>query len=312
MDSEIIIDKKMIPLEELDFYDDEKIEQSKLLLRDIIENVVVNDFSFLSLLYDLSVCQHQSIDEVYQNYQAEVPVKDCIGLSKLLKEKLAEIGISTYFVTCKAKGFSTEYGDAFIKEVHTFLIFPCVKNGRLGFVLYDPGFRVMEPIFFYAGESSLKYPYLTGFIQVQFQNHQYCLCSNVRMKRDFRVVPESVSFFFQPFLETLHMDVFAKNIFRVKFSYKIMNYHKNLENRYCLGLNIVTKQLDFYTSDTHKRYLLQEFLKLPLETQLQSLQFLMKDGVFTDQGVMKLLEVFQVYSRKDIPILEKKIVRDWK
>lgn len=312
MNNEILIHKKMISLEKLDFYDVEKIEQSKIILRDIIENVVVNDFSFLTTLYDISLREHQSMDDVYENYHSQVPVKDCIGLSKMLKKRLATMGIYTYFVTCKASGFSTKYGDALIQEAHTFLLYPCMRNGRMAFVLYDPGFRVMEPIFFYAGKSSLKYPYLNGFIQVQFQNHQYCLYSNVRMKRDFRIVSEPVSFYFQPFMETLDIDDFAKNIFRVKFSYKIMNYHKNKDKQYCLGLNVVTKQLDFYTRYYHKKYLLQEFLAMPLKNQLQHLQFLKRDGFFTNQNVLELLEIFKIHSQKNIPILERKIVKDWK
>ena len=312
MNNEILIHKKMISLEELDIYDEEKIEQSKFILRDIIENVVVNDFSFLTTLYDISLKERKSIDEVYENYHAEVSVRDCIGLSKILKERLEDRGISTYFVTCKASGFSTKYGDDFIREAHTFLLYPCLRDGRVAFVLYDPGFRVMEPMFFYAGESSFSYPYLNGFIQVRFENHQYYLYSNVRMKRDFSIVPESVSFFFQPFMETLDMDAFAKNIFRVKFSYKIMNYHKEMDYRYCLGLNVVTKQLDFYTRYYHEQYLLQEFLDMPLESQLQHLQFLRKDGLFNYQDMIELLEIFKIYSQKNIPILERKIVKDWK
>ena len=241
-----------------------------------------------------------------------MPVRDCIGLSKILKERLEDRGISTYFVTCKASGFSTKYGDDFIREAHTFLLYPCLRDGRVAFVLYDPGFRVMEPMFFYAGEASFSYPYLNGFIQVRFENHQYYLYSNVRMKRDFSIVPESVSFFFQPFMETLDMDAFAKNIFRVKFSYKIMNYHKEMDYRYCLGLNVVTKQLDFYTRYYHEQYLLQEFLGMPLESQLQHLQFLRKDGLFNYQDMIELLEIFKIYSQKNIPILERKIVKDWK
>ena len=302
----------MISLEELDIYDEKKIEQSKFILRDIIENVVVNDFSFLTTLYDISLKERKSIDEVYENYHAEVSVRDCIGLSKILKERLEDRGISTYFVTCKASGFSTKYGDDFIREAHTFLLYPCLRDGRVAFVLYDPGFRVMEPMFFYAGESSFSYPYLNGFIQVRFENHQYYLYSNVRMKRDFSIVPESVSFFFQPFMETLDMDAFAKNIFRVKFSYKIMNYHKEMDYRYCLGLNVVTKRLDFYTRYYHEQYLLQEFLGMPLESQLQHLQFLRKDGLFNYQDMIELLEIFKIYSQKNIPILERKIVKDWK
>lgn len=54
MNNEILIHKKMISLEELDIYDEEKIEQSKFILRDIIENVVVNDFSFLTTLYAIA------------------------------------------------------------------------------------------------------------------------------------------------------------------------------------------------------------------------------------------------------------------
>ena len=56
----------MISLEELDIYDAKKIEQSKFILRDIIENVVVNDFSFLTTLYDISLKERKSIDEVYE------------------------------------------------------------------------------------------------------------------------------------------------------------------------------------------------------------------------------------------------------
>ena len=40
-----------------------------------------------------------TLEEAYNRYNGEIPTIECIGLSKILKEKLKKIGINTYFKT---------------------------------------------------------------------------------------------------------------------------------------------------------------------------------------------------------------------
>ena len=305
--------KRRINLDNLEEYDFKKITKSEQILKETISNTLVNDFAFLIKLNKISLNKGITIEEAYNNYTGEIPTIDCIGLSKILKEKLNKIGINTYFITCKANGFSTKYGDSLIKEAHTFLIYPCKKKKKTLFIIYDSGFRIKKPLIFYDKSSSKEYKYLTGKVKINYDKNRYSIKANVRMKRDFSIIKDNVNWYFNPYEETTNIDYFTKNIYKVKFSYKIMYYNNIPRKRFCLGLNIVTKKLDFYSYNYHEEYYLDEFLKLSKEELFQKLSFLKTDNKFTEKDIEDLLQVLKIYAYEDkIPILNYKIVQEFK
>ena len=305
--------KRRINLDNLEEYDFKKIKKSEKILKETISNTLVNDFAFLIKLNKISSNKGITLEEAYNSYKGEIPTIDCIGLSKILKEKLNKIGINTYFITCKAKGFSTKYGDSLIKEAHTFLIYPCQKKKKTLFIIYDSGFRIKKPLIFYDKDSSKEYKYLTGKVKINYENNSYSIKANVRMKRDFSIIKDNVNWYFNPYEETTNIDYFTKNIYKVKFSYKIMYYNNIPIKRFCLGLNIVTQKLDLYSYNYHEEYYLDEFLKLSKEELFQKLSFLKTDNKFTEKDIEDLLQVLKIYAYEDkIPILNYKIVQEFK
>lgn len=91
-------------------------------------------------------------------------------------------------------------------------------------------------------------------------------------------------------------------------------YYNNIpRKRFCLGLNIVTKKLDFYSYNYHEEYYLDKFLKLSKEDLLKKLSFLKMDNKFTEKDIEDLLQVLKIYAYEDkIPILNYKIVQEFK
>ena len=305
--------KKKIELNNLDEYNPKKLKQSENILKETISNTLINDFSFLIKLNQISLNKDMSLEEAYNSYNGEIPTIDCIGISKILKKKLKKININTYFITCKASGFSTKYGDSLIKEAHTFLIYTCKKKDKLLFIVYDAGFRVNKPIVFYDKTSSKEYKYLTGKVKISYDNNIYSIKTNVRMKRNFSIIKDSINWHFNPYEETINIDSFAKNIYKVKFSYKIMYYSNAKNKRFCLGLNIVTKKLDLYTYKHHEEYFLNDLFNLSKEEILKKLHFLKTDNKLTNKDIEDLLKILKIYAyARDIPILNSKIEQEFK
>ena len=307
------ISKRKIDLNNLDLYDSKKIKSSKKLLKETISNTLVNDFNFLIKLNKISTVEGITIEEAYNKYKGEIPTVDCIGLSKILQEKLKQINMETHFITCKAHGFSTKYGDSLVKEAHTFLLYPCIKNNKTLFIIYDPGFRIDKPLMFYDKSSSKENRYLTGKIKIKYQENNYSLSTNVRMKRDFTIIKDNINWYFNPYEETINIDSFAKNLYKVKFSYKIMYYNNSRRKKFCLGLNIVTKKLDLYKNTYHEQYDLTDFLKLPEKEILEKLKFLTIDEKLTKEDIYNLLSILKMYAASStIPILNNKVALEIK
>lgn len=95
----------------------------------------------------------------------------CISECQKLKKELKKIGLKTYFVSCQANGFSNPAGDFFVKEAHVFLIYPSLRNNKVFFTIFDPGFRLDKPISFYDSCNSNSVRYLSnGVAKVMFNN----------------------------------------------------------------------------------------------------------------------------------------------
>ena len=249
--------KRKIDLKYLDNYDEEKIKKAKEYLKEVINNNVVDDFIFLEEIMKLT---NNNIKETYENYQNKICYNCCTSLSSILKNKLDKILGKTYFVTCKSIGFSTPNGDKIIKEAHTFLIYPCLKNNKILFILFDPGFRNYNPIMFYLEQNSKDYSYETGTSKIIYQNNKkypYLLKLNKTLKRNFKIVDTNILLFFNPYYETLNLLDYDKECYKVKHSYKIMDYF----NKVCIGLNIISGDLTLYCNDKEEEYNLNDFLK---------------------------------------------------
>ena len=270
--------KKKIDLIHLDNYDENKFNKAKECLKKIINYTVVDDFKFLEELMKLS---NSNIKETYNNFKNKVCYNCCTSLSVMLKNKLDKILGKTYLVTCKSIGFSTPKGDKKIKEAHTFIIYPCLKNNKILFILFDPGFRNYNPIMFYQNENSREYPYETGIAKVFYQDNKkypYLLKLNKTLKRNFKIEDTNILLSFNPYYETLNILEYDKECYKAKHSYKIMDYL----NQVCIGLNIISGEFTLYCKDNEKKYNLNELLEK------------------NNEEIEKILEPYFKYLNKDI------------
>lgn len=259
--------KKKIDLKHLDIYDEEKMVLAKECLKELINNTVVDDFKFLKEMFYLS--KNNDLKKVYDNYESQKCYNCCTSLSVMLKKKLDKILGKTYLVTCKSIGFSTPCGDELLKEAHTFIIYPSLKDGKILFTLFDAGFRNYNPMQFYINEESNIYPYENGKAQVIYnsnQNYPYLLKLDKTLKRNFKIEDTNILLFFNPYYETLKINEYDKICYKAKHSYKIMDYC----NKVCIGLNIINGDLTLYSKEKEENYNLNELLKISDE-QIESI-----------------------------------------
>ncbi len=277
-DNNTFILKKKIDLKHLDNYNEEKINKAKDCLKKIIDEIVVDDFKFLEELMKLS---NNNIKETYDNFKNSTCYNCCTSLSSMLKKELDKILGKTYLVTCKSIGFSTPNGDKKLKEAHTFIIYPCLKDNKILFILFDAGFRNYNPIMFYINEDSDDYPYETGIAKVLYQNNKdypYLLKFTKTLKRNFKVEDANILLPFNPYYETLNILEYDKECYKAKHSYKIMDYL----NHICIGLNIISGDLTLYSEDQEEKYNLNHLLEK------------------NDEAIEKILEPYFKYFNKDI------------
>ena len=276
-DNNTFILKKKIDLKHLDSYDEEKINKAKDCLKKVIDETVVDDFKFLEELMKLS---NNNIKETYDIFKNNSCYNCCTSLSLMLKRKLDKILSKTYLVTCKSIGFSTPKGDIKLKEAHTFIIYPCLKDNKILFILFDAGFRNYNAIMFYMNEDSNEYPYETGIAKVFYQddkNYPYLLKLNKTLKRNFKVEDANILLPFNPYYETLNILEYDKECYRAKHSYKIMDYL----NQVCIGLNIISGEFTLCSKEKEEKFLLNELLEK------------------NDEEIEKILEPYFKYLNKD-------------
>ena len=249
--------KRKINLNNWEKYDEVKIMKAKEILKRIINETVVNDFLFLKEIMNFQ--KNNDIKARYVNYQNKKCYNCCTSLAMKLKRELDKILKNVYYITCKANGFSTFRGNQNILEAHTFLGYCCLKDNKRCFVIFDAGFRNYNAVIFLENENSDFYNYESGYVRVLSQKNEdypYKLCFNKTLKRNFKIVDSDINLEFNPYYETLKILDFDKACYRVKHSYKIMDY----QNKVCIGLNIINGELTLYSSKKEENYNLKELL----------------------------------------------------
>lgn len=246
-----VIRKRKKCFNNLEEYKEAKMKKAIGLLNQVIDNSFVSHFDYVSTAID---------NKVFLPYNENT---GCISDCKELKKNLDKIGIKTYFVSCKANGFSNPAGDSFVKEAHVFLIYPSLKNNRLFFTIFDPGFRVRDSISFYSGENSLEYKYLDdGIIQVKCLEegsiYPYEISSNRRVDFKKEVMLANIHWLFNPYYETLCIDDYNEGLYPAMFSLKLMNYPKNIKEYICIRSKILDKTVEIFTVKRQKMYTFDE------------------------------------------------------
>lgn len=273
-----VIKKRKINFKTLQSYDDNKVKQAVNYLKEEIANNFVSHFDNIS--YVLKQQKDRNIN--FSSYNKNT---GCISDCKRLKKKLTKIGLKTYFVSCKANGFSNPPGDALVQEAHVFLLYPALKNEKVYFTIFDPGFRVTNVISFYDGQNSSEYSYLSqGIIKVNFiennVTYPYELTVNKRLTYKHEVTDADIHWIFNPYYETLNINDYNEKLYHAMFSLKLMNYPNDLNKYICIRSKILEKSIEIYTFYKCQTYSFEQLLSFnPKELENIFKKYFLQAGI---------------------------------
>ena len=156
------LEKRKVNLDNLKEYDKGKIQEAEKYMNYLIDNEYVNNFELLDNLFS----NNMSLDNLNTNYTHAIA---CIEQSKRIKNKLDEMGLYSYLVTCKPDKFLSKHGDELLIESHTILVHPCLYNKKISFVIFDPGFRLKNSVLIIDKENSCDKRFYDGIYKIEYK-----------------------------------------------------------------------------------------------------------------------------------------------
>lgn len=253
-ENDTIIDKRKINFQQLEKYDPTKIEQAIQILKKEISLSFVSHFDNISYLLG-------------RTKSFSTKNNGCISACQKLKKELEKLGLETHFVSCQANGFSNPAGDYFVKEAHVFLVSPALRNNKVFFTIFDPGFRLDNPISFYDLSNSNSVKYLSGKVKVIFRDdavYPYELVADTRINYKHQISKANIHWNFNPYYETQNINQFNEELYHAMFSLKLTNYPDNLEQYIGINAKIIDGIIEVYTFQKNEVY---SFEKLRLLTK---------------------------------------------
>lgn len=254
------IQKRKINFKNLDIYNEEKIKKATSLLKKRIDDSYASHFDYVTYFFEKEENKKASFTS-YNKFTG------CISECKKLKKELKKIGIKTYYVSCRANGFSNPSGDAYVKEAHVFLVYPSLKDNKLLFTILDPGFRLVEVPSFFDKENSSPVNYLDqGHVTIHYQpknkNYPYEIHANKRIDYKKETADANIHWDFNPYYETINIDKYCEGLYNVYFSLKLMNYPIDRSNYLYIRSKIIEKKVDIYTVSYQNTFSFEELSKL--------------------------------------------------
>ena len=122
----------------------------------------------INIIYSLEeqIYSDMNFDNLNTNYTHAIA---CIEQSKRIKNKLDEMGLYSYLVTCKPDKFLSKHGDELLIESHTILVHPCLYNKKISFVIFDPGFRLKNSVLIIDKENSCDKRFYDGIYKIEYK-----------------------------------------------------------------------------------------------------------------------------------------------
>lgn len=308
-----IIQKKKINLTKLPLYDDEKVRVAIQLLRKQIDDSFVSHFDYIS--YALKAIKDTNI-----KVSSYIKNSGCISTCKKLKAKLRQIGLDTYYVSCKANGFSNPAGDLLVKEAHVFLVYPSIRNNKLYFTIFDPGFRLDNIIQFYDKQDSSEVVYLTEgktkAIYCGDFHYPYRLTVNRQINYKHQISSANIQWEFNPYYQTMNIMEFNKQLYQVMFCLKLMNYPKDINKYICIRSKILEKVIEIYTP-YKSQTLFYDDLFLLTKKQLKNIfeQYFITAGLETKQLNDFIRNLFLLLHHTDLyinKVVNPKVIDDYR
>lgn len=308
-----IIQKKKINLTNLPLYDDEKVRFAIRLLRKQIDDSFVWHFDYISYVLKEQKDVNIKISSYIKN-------SGCISDCKKLKSQLKQVGLQTYYVSCKANGFSNPAGDLLVKEAHTFLVYPSLRNNKLYFTIFDPGFRIDNIIQFYDTQDSCEISYLIeGMAKVIYcenSNYPYRLIVNRRINYKHQISLANIQWDFNPYYQTINITQFNKQLYQAMFCLKLMNYPKDINKYICIRSKILERYIEIYTPRKNQKWFYDDLASLTKE-QLKNLfeQYFIDAGLTTKQLTNFIRNLFLLVHHSDIyvnKVINPKVIEDYR
>lgn len=219
------LEKRKVNLDNLKEYNEEKIKEAEKYMNYLIENEYVNNFEMLDNLFS----NNMNLENLNTNYKYAIA---CIEQSKRIKHKLDEMGLYSYLVTCKPDKFLSEHGDKLIIESHTILVHPCLYNGKISFVIFDPGFRLNNSVLVIDKEISNDKKFYDGIYRIEYKNNDnypYEIYTNRRTDINRNIYIKDIHWEFNLYYETINIDSLYYYFIKIMYSYKIISYSTKYE-----------------------------------------------------------------------------------
>lgn len=308
-----IIKKRKINFNNIEYYDENKVKQGVEYLKSEIKNNFVSHFDIITYIL------HKNNNNIkFSSYNKNT---GCISDCKRLKKKLSKIGLKTYLVSCKANGFSNPAGDNLVKESHVFLLYPAIKNKKIYYTIFDPGFRIPKVISFYDQQNSLKYSYLSkGTVKVKFtkdnNNYPYELIVNKRINYKYENIDADIHWKFNPYYETLNIDDYNEKLYHAMFSLKLMNYPSDLNKYICIRSKILEKTLEIYTKNKSKLYSFEQ-LSAFNQQQLKNIfkEYFLQTTISNKEVNKFINNIFLLIHNTDVyinQVIDSKVIEEYK
>ena len=262
------IKKELIDIDSLNKYDKSIENELSYLIVDVIENYSISSLDLITLLrkkYNGSLTETiKKID--FANYN-KVRL-NCYYQSKILKEKLEKCGVNTYYLTHQAKKFALNAGDEKMKEAHVSLVYPTIRDGRLYYIIFDPGLKVYKPIGFYDKNSIVSERNNDLIMGIEYDDNNiiypYSIYINGLNPYSYTSYPHNVIQRFNPIFKTINIDeMMYPIVYNLFLEYKSIKFSKDKLKRAYINLKHIDKKLEFadFSRDRIYTYTYDELLK---------------------------------------------------
>lgn len=256
------IRKKEIPLNDLEDYNNIDINYLNKSINEVITNYTYNTFDLLDLIMSKYDGNLESTIAKIDNYSN---VKfNCYYACKLLKKKLKDSNIKSYLISYKSIGFSNEIGDDIIKEAHTSLIIPTLRNKKVYYILLDPGLRIPEVIGFYSDDEETNLQIDNDKIKIKKCHNN--LYNYTMIMEGYNRYSVGNSYYCQEYFDLSHELLNPEELLfpialNILSGYRIINFNTLPNNTSCIKIMILDEYIECLSN---KKYIKLYFDELVL------------------------------------------------
>lgn len=181
---------------------------------------------------------------------------NCIYQSRILKEILETMDIQGYYVSYKARNFTTYESDALIKEAHTSIFVPSIINNKKCLIILEPGLKIDTPI--YLTDDKYIRNYGNYKIEIGKSNNEeyplYLLFDGVN-KYSYNPKPHEVYQEFNSKYYTINpMKLLIPHIYKYLYAYRATSFSLDKEKRISLTIFPIEGKIMIYDDLTKVTY----------------------------------------------------------